>query len=64
VIQAIYDRNQLGIRFLDVSPRKRDQLVEMIQELGAAEAQIDAQADASLDTETDTEIGAQEERSA
>ncbi len=39
VIQAIYDRNQLGIRFLDVSPRKHDQLVELIQELGEAAAQ-------------------------
>lgn len=39
VIQAIYDRNQMGIRFLDVSPRKRDQLVELIEELGAAAAE-------------------------
>jgi len=35
VIQAIYERNQLGIRFVDVSPRKRTQLVELIEELGA-----------------------------
>lgn len=39
VIQAIYDRNQVGIRFLDVSQRKRDQLVELIEELGEARGQ-------------------------
>jgi len=39
VIQAIHERNQVGIRFLDVSPRKRLQLVELIEELGAAGAQ-------------------------
>ena len=39
VIQAIYDRNQMGIRFLDVSPRKHEQLVELIEELGEAGAQ-------------------------
>lgn len=38
VIQAVHDRNHIGIRFLDVSPRKRVQLTELIeeiQELGA-----------------------------
>jgi c-di-GMP-binding flagellar brake protein YcgR len=34
VVQAIHDSHQVGIRFLDVSARKRDQLVELIEELG------------------------------
>ncbi len=39
VIQAIHDRNHVGIRFLDVSDRKRaqvDQLIEEIEELRAS----------------------------
>ncbi len=44
VIQAIYAHNQLGIRFLDVSRRKHDQLVELIEELGEAAAQQEKQA--------------------
>jgi len=39
VVQAIHDRHHIGIRFLDVSPRKHNQLVELIQELGEAGAQ-------------------------
>jgi len=33
VIQAVHDRNIVGIRFLDVSERKRRQLEELIQDL-------------------------------
>jgi hypothetical protein len=35
VIQAIHDRNRrlIGIRFLDVSARKREQLEQLIQEI-------------------------------
>jgi hypothetical protein len=34
VIQAIYDRHVVGIRFLDVSPRKRAQIAELVEEIG------------------------------
>jgi c-di-GMP-binding flagellar brake protein YcgR len=33
VIQAIHNRNLVGIRFLDVSPRKREQVSELIDEI-------------------------------
>jgi hypothetical protein len=33
VIQAIHDRNTVGIRFLDLSPRKQEQVVELIDEI-------------------------------
>jgi hypothetical protein len=33
VIQAIHDRNLVGIRFLDLSPRKREQIAELIDEI-------------------------------
>lgn len=33
VIQAIHDRSLVGIRFLDVSDRKRDQLEQLIEEV-------------------------------
>jgi len=33
VIQAILDRNTIGVRFLDISERKREQLTELIAEL-------------------------------
>lgn len=33
VVQAIHDRHQVGIRLLDVSPRKRGQLEELIGEI-------------------------------
>jgi c-di-GMP-binding flagellar brake protein YcgR len=36
VVQAIHGRNDVGVRFLDVSPRKREQLVEMVQEVRQA----------------------------
>jgi hypothetical protein len=35
VIQAIHDGNTVGIRFLDVSERKREQVQELIDELAA-----------------------------
>jgi hypothetical protein len=38
VIQAIYDRHVVGIRFLDVSPRKREQIAELIEEIGGTQA--------------------------
>jgi c-di-GMP-binding flagellar brake protein YcgR len=33
VVQAIHGRNEVGIRFLDVSARKREQLAELIEEI-------------------------------
>lgn len=42
VIQAVHDRHQVGVRFLDVSQRKRDQLVLLIEELGEASGQNEA----------------------
>jgi c-di-GMP-binding flagellar brake protein YcgR len=33
VTQAIYDRFNVGIRFLDMSERKREQLVQLIEEI-------------------------------
>jgi c-di-GMP-binding flagellar brake protein YcgR len=33
VIQAIHDRNTVGIRFLDLSDRKREQVLELIDEI-------------------------------
>ncbi|MGB8028583.1 MAG: PilZ domain-containing protein [Terracidiphilus sp.] len=33
VIQAIHDRNTVGIRFLDLSERKRNQVLELISEI-------------------------------
>jgi c-di-GMP-binding flagellar brake protein YcgR len=33
VVQAIHGRNEVGIRFLDVSPRKRELLAELIAEI-------------------------------
>ena len=46
VVQAVHDRQQVGIRFLDVSQRKRDQLVELIEELGEASGRQESAADA------------------
>jgi len=33
VVQAIHDRHNIGIRFLDMSPRKHEQLVQLIEEI-------------------------------
>ena len=38
VSQAILDKNTVGIRFLDMSDRRRDQLTELMAEIAAAEA--------------------------
>jgi len=35
VVQAIHDRHHVGIRFLDVSERKRSQVMELIEEMDA-----------------------------
>jgi hypothetical protein len=35
VIQSIHDKFTVGIRFLDVSPRKREQLAFLMDEIGA-----------------------------
>lgn len=39
VIQAIHDRNTVGIRFLDLSQRKREQVLELISEIDAMRAE-------------------------
>jgi c-di-GMP-binding flagellar brake protein YcgR len=45
VIQAIHDPHHVGIRFLDMSPRKREQLLELIAEV--EEMQAKKQADSA-----------------
>ena len=37
VVQAIHDRFTVGIRFLDVSPRKREQIEQLIEEVQIAQ---------------------------
>jgi c-di-GMP-binding flagellar brake protein YcgR len=39
VIQAIHDRHNVGIRFLDMSSRKREQLEQLIEEIEEAKKQ-------------------------
>ena len=39
VIQAIHDRRVVGIRFLDVSERKRGELEQLMREIAAMEAE-------------------------
>ena len=36
VVQAVHDRFTVGIRFLDLSPRKRDQLAQLMDEIAAS----------------------------
>lgn len=43
VIQAIHDPHHVGIRFLDVSPRKREQLTELIGEIEAVQSKEPAE---------------------
>jgi c-di-GMP-binding flagellar brake protein YcgR len=45
VTQSIHDRNTIGIRFLDMSERKREQLVQFVREIEGRRAQ-DRRADA------------------
>ncbi len=40
VVQAIHDRHTVGIRFLDMSPRKREQLEQLIEEIREAQPQM------------------------
>ncbi len=47
VTQAIHDRHQVGIRFLDMSPRKREQVVQLIEEMDEARRGRDPDAMAS-----------------
>jgi len=39
VIQSVHDKFTVGIRFLDMSPRKRDQLVFLMDEIEAMQHQ-------------------------
>jgi c-di-GMP-binding flagellar brake protein YcgR len=39
VVQAIHDRHTLGIRFLDMSTRKREHLEQLIKEIQESRAQ-------------------------
>ncbi len=41
VSQAIINRNTIGVRFLDMSERKREQLAELIEEIRAALGEMD-----------------------
>ncbi len=45
VIQSIHDRNNVGIRFLDLSERKREQVLELIDEIEKMRAAQPAAAD-------------------
>jgi len=45
VTQAIFDKNTLGVRFLDMSQRRREQLEELIAEIAEAAA-LDSVAEA------------------
>ncbi len=36
VVQALHDRFTVGIRFLDLSPRKREQLAQLMEEIAAS----------------------------
>ncbi len=36
VVQAVHDRFTVGIRFLDLSPRKREQLAQLMEEIAAS----------------------------
>jgi c-di-GMP-binding flagellar brake protein YcgR len=38
VIQAIHDRNTVGIRFLDMSDRKRNQVAELVEEMDESQS--------------------------
>jgi hypothetical protein len=50
VTQAIYDPFNVGIRFLDVSERKRDQLLQLIEEVKAHNEQTRLAAQAEQQT--------------
>lgn len=47
VIQAIHNRDTVGIRFLDMSQRKREQLLELIEEIDAMHAAPPAAAESN-----------------
>ena len=36
VVQSLHDKFTVGIRFLDISPRKRDQLAQLMEEIEEA----------------------------
>ena len=42
VVQAIHDRETVGIRFLDVSQRKSDQLAQLMEELKVSREREDS----------------------
>jgi hypothetical protein len=37
VVQSLHDKFTIGIRFLDMSPRKRDQLAQLMEEIAEGE---------------------------
>ena len=41
VTQAVYDRSNVGVRFLDLSERKRGQLLQLIEEIKAMDHPAD-----------------------
>lgn len=49
VIQAIHDRRTVGIRFLDLSGRKREQIEQLIDEIEAARALPPAASEATIE---------------
>lgn len=65
VTQAIHDRRTVGIRFLDMSDRKRQQLIQLIEEIDAVRALIPPDAEATEPPSGETEgPGATDGRSA
>jgi c-di-GMP-binding flagellar brake protein YcgR len=51
VIQGIHDPHNVGIRFLDVSERKRDQLQQLIEEIEEMRKQSPAAQDGSVESQ-------------
>jgi hypothetical protein len=49
VIQAIHNRNMVGIRFLDLSERKRQQVLDLIDEIEEIRAETRQDDDASTE---------------
>jgi hypothetical protein len=47
VIQAIHDRRNVGIRFLDISQRKREHVEQLIAEIAEAEEKRAGPADSA-----------------
>lgn len=54
VSQAILDKNTIGIRFLDMSDRRRDQLAELMAEIAEAEGRVHAHPEQKVPVTSET----------